>query len=46
MTIRYTLAALLLILAAQAVNLARPYDCSTDDDCRAEEMMRCWVLCQ
>jgi len=42
----YTLAALLLLIAAQAYNLARPYDCTTDTECEAEEAARCWILCQ
>ena len=42
----YTLAAALLMLAAQAFNLARPYDCQTDTECEAEEAARCWILCQ
>ena len=42
----YTAAALLLILAAQAFNMARPYDCQTDTECEAEEAARCWILCQ
>ena len=44
--ITYTLAALLLILAAAAFNHARPYNCQTDTECEAEEAARCWILCQ
>ena len=42
----YTTAALLLILGAQAFNMARPYNCQTDTECDAEEAARCWILCQ
>lgn len=45
-TATYTAAALLLILAAQAFNYARPYTCQTDTECEAEEAARCWILCQ
>ena len=44
--ITYTLAALLLILAASAFNQARPYNCQTDTECEAEEAARCLILCQ
>ena len=42
----YTAAALWLILAAAAIDQARPYNCETDAECEAEEAARCWILCQ
>lgn len=45
-TITYTLAALLLMAAAQALDAARPYDCTTDTECEAEEAARCWIFCE
>lgn len=45
-TLTAAAALVLLILAAQAANLARPYNCETDTECEAEELARCWILCQ
>lgn len=43
---RLTLAALLLLVAAQAASLATPYACETDTECEREEAARCWIFCQ
>lgn len=45
-TATLTAAALLLVLAAATFNQARPYNCETDTECEAEELARCWILCQ
>ena len=45
-TATITAALALFILAAAAIDQARPYTCETDTECEAEEAARCWILCQ
>jgi hypothetical protein len=45
-TLKTTIAAILILAALAAVNYSRPYDCTTDSECEAEEAARCWILCQ
>jgi hypothetical protein len=44
--IKTTAAAILIVAALAAANYSRPYDCTTDSECEAEEAARCWILCQ